>query len=153
MLRNIFALIGVVTVVAIGTVAWLFGAQNKQFDPRAVKIYKEFALKLLETGDPGVAMTWAVPVEKNLSPAEVVDSMKSIAIAKNISYNGSIFNSDWTINVEGIDRHKQVEIGIIARANDKLSRIKKVGLQGANEDNLTDLIGYLMLLKIHRNKQ
>lgn len=81
------------------------------------------------------------------------DSMKSIAIAKNISYNGSIFNSDWTINVEGIDRHKQVEIGIIARANDKLSRIKKVGLQGANEDNLTDLIGYLMLLKIHRNKQ
>jgi hypothetical protein len=81
------------------------------------------------------------------------DSMKGMAISKNISYNGSIFNSDWTINVDGIDKDKQVELGIIARINDKLSRIKKVGLQGANEDNLSDLIGYLMLLKIHRNKQ
>jgi hypothetical protein len=81
------------------------------------------------------------------------DSMKYMAISKNISYNGSIFNSDWTINVDGIDKDKQVELGIIARINDKLSRIKKVGLQGANEDNLSDLIGYLMLLKIHRNKK
>lgn len=81
------------------------------------------------------------------------DSMKSMAISKNISYNGSIFNSEWTINIEGIDKDKQVEIGIIARINDKLSRINKVGLSGANEDNLSDLIGYLMLLKIHRNKQ
>jgi hypothetical protein len=80
------------------------------------------------------------------------DSMKIMAISKNISYNGSIFNSDWTINIEGIDKDKQVEIGIIARINDKLSRIKKVGLKGANEDNLSDLIGYLMLLKIHNNK-
>lgn len=80
------------------------------------------------------------------------DSMKSMAISKNISYNGSIFNSEWTINIEGIDKDKQVEIGIIARINDKLSRINKVGLSGANEDNLSDLIGYLMLLKIHRNK-
>ena len=81
------------------------------------------------------------------------DSMKSMAISKNISYNGSIFNSEWIINIEGIDKDKQVEIGIIARINDKLSRINKVGLEGANEDNLSDLIGYLMLLKIHRNKQ
>ena len=81
------------------------------------------------------------------------DSMKSMAISKNISYNGSIFNSEWNINIECIDKDKQVEIGIIARINDKLSRIKKVGLSGANEDNLSDLIGYLMLLKIHRNKQ
>ena len=80
------------------------------------------------------------------------DSMKTMAISKNISYNGSIFNSEWTINIEGIDKDKQVEIGIIARINDKLSRIKKVGLKGANEDNLSDLIGYLMLLKIHNNK-
>ncbi len=79
------------------------------------------------------------------------DTMRDFAIAKNISYNGSIFNSDWTINIDGIDKNKQVEIGIIARANDKLSRINKVGLNGFNEDNLTDLIGYLMLLKIHKN--
>jgi hypothetical protein len=86
----------------------------------------------------------------NLIKAEY-DTMRDFAIAKNISYNGSIFNSEWTINIDGIDKSKQVEIGIIARANDKLSRINKVGLTGFNEDNLTDLIGYLMLLKIHKN--
>ena len=86
----------------------------------------------------------------NLIKAEY-DTMRDFAIAKNISYNGSIFNSDWVINVDDIDKRKQVEIGIIARANDKLSRINKVGLNGFNEDNLTDLIGYLMLLKIHKN--
>jgi len=79
------------------------------------------------------------------------DNMRDFAIAKNISYNGSIFNSDWVINIDDIDKRKQVEIGIIARANDKLSRINKVGLTGFNEDNLSDLIGYLMLLKIHKN--
>lgn len=86
----------------------------------------------------------------NLIKAEY-NTMRDFAIAKNISYNGSIFNSDWIINVDGVDKNKQVEIGIIARANDKLSRINKVGLNGFNEDNLTDLIGYLMLLKIHKN--
>lgn len=79
------------------------------------------------------------------------DNMRDFAIAKNISYNGSIFNSDWVINIDDIDKRKQVEIGIIARVNDKLSRINKVGLTGFNEDNLSDLIGYLMLLKIHKN--
>jgi hypothetical protein len=86
----------------------------------------------------------------NLIKAEY-QTMCELAIAKNISYNGSIFNSEWTINIDGIDKNKQVEIGIIARVNDKLSRINKVGLTGFNEDNLTDLIGYLMLLKIHKN--
>lgn len=86
----------------------------------------------------------------NLIKAEY-DTMRDFAIAKNISYNGSIFNSNWTINIDGIDKDKQVEIGIIARANDKISRIQKVGLNGFNEDNLSDLIGYLMLLKIHKN--
>jgi hypothetical protein len=79
------------------------------------------------------------------------DTMRDFAIAKNISYNGSIFNSEWIINIDGIDKSKQVEIGIIARINDKLARINKVGLNGFNEDNLSDLIGYLMLLKIHKN--
>jgi hypothetical protein len=86
----------------------------------------------------------------NLIKAEY-DTMRDFAIAKNICYNGSIFNSEWTINILGFDISTQVDIGIIARCNDKLSRINKVGLTGFNEDNLTDLIGYLMLLKIHKN--
>jgi hypothetical protein len=48
----------------------------------------------------------------NLIKAEY-QTMCELAIAKNISYNGSIFNSEWTINIDGIDKHKQVEIGII----------------------------------------
>ena len=40
--------------------------------------------------------------------------------------------------------------GILARIDDKLSRIKKIGFDNPNdsEDTLKDLIGYLMLLKV-----
>ena len=41
--------------------------------------------------------------------------------------------------------------GICARIDDKLSRIKNVGLDDKTEDTLDDLIGYLILLKIARS--
>lgn len=41
--------------------------------------------------------------------------------------------------------------GLCARADDKLMRIKNVGLSDATEDTLLDLIGYLVLIYIARN--
>ena len=40
---------------------------------------------------------------------------------------------------------------ICARIDDKLSRIKNVGLDDKTEDTLDDLIGYLVLLKVARS--
>jgi hypothetical protein len=45
--------------------------------------------------------------------------------------------------------------GILARIDDKLSRIKKLGFENydRSEDTLQDLIGYLILLKVQLTKE
>ena len=76
------------------------------------------------------------------------DELKAFAIEKNISYNGSIFNPDYTIKPSFELNDKQlIELGLIARINDKLNRIKSAGLNGFDEDNIKDLIGYLVLYR------
>ena len=42
----------------------------------------------METGDPGVAMMWSVPVKEGLTPDEVIDSMKSLATERNFLFVG-----------------------------------------------------------------
>ena len=42
--------------------------------------------------------------------------------------------------------------GILARIDDKLSRIKTVGLNDKTEDTLLDLIGYLILYRVQWKK-
>jgi len=42
--------------------------------------------------------------------------------------------------------------GILARIDDKLSRIKTVGLNDKTEDTLLDLIGYLILYRVQCKK-
>ena len=43
--------------------------------------------------------------------------------------------------------------GILARLDDKLSRIKNKGLNDLTEDSVADLIGYLILYKVQVRKE
>ena len=43
--------------------------------------------------------------------------------------------------------------GILARIDDKLSRIKNKGLNDLTEDSVADLIGYLLLYKVQVRKE
>ena len=43
--------------------------------------------------------------------------------------------------------------GILARIDDKLSRIKNKGINDETEDSVKDLIGYLILLKVQLKKE
>jgi hypothetical protein len=43
--------------------------------------------------------------------------------------------------------------GILARIDDKLSRIKNKGINDNTEDSVKDLIGYLILLKVQLKKE
>jgi len=43
--------------------------------------------------------------------------------------------------------------GILARIDDKLSRIKTVGLNNKTEDTMLDLIGYLILYRVQLKKE
>ena len=42
---------------------------------------------------------------------------------------------------------------ILARLDDKLSRVKHKGLNDITEDLVTDIIGYLILYKVHLRKE
>ena len=87
-IRNLLTIIGLLVVVGIGFGYYKFGATLSQFDSGSVRMYGAFAEKLLESGDPGVAMMWKVPVQEGLSPEDVVDALKSQATQRNFLFVG-----------------------------------------------------------------
>lgn len=87
-IRNLLAIIGLLALIAILIGAVTVGPKLAQFDPGFPKAYGEFAGKLLETGDPGVAMMWSVPVQEGLSTDDVVASLKSLATSKSLLFVG-----------------------------------------------------------------
>jgi uncharacterized protein (DUF302 family) len=88
LIRNLLALIGLITVVALGYAYVQLAPKLSQFDEDFLDVYQEVGGKLLETGDPGVSMMWAVQVEEGLSSEEVIDSMKSLATSRNFLFVG-----------------------------------------------------------------
>lgn len=87
-IRNLLALIGLLALLAILVVSVRLGLTLAEFDNRFLAVYQEVAGRLLKTGDPGVSMMWSVPVDADLSAEEVVASMKSIAISRNLLFVG-----------------------------------------------------------------
>ena len=86
--RNLLALIGLATVLVVTAGSLVFGQRLATFDPGFAKVYGSFEGRLLESGDAGSAMMWAVPVKDGLGPQEVIDSMKSIAASHNFLFVG-----------------------------------------------------------------
>jgi hypothetical protein len=88
-IRNLLAVIGLLALLAILIGAVTIGPKLAHFDPGFPEAYAEFAGKLLETGDPGVAMMWSVPVQEGLSTDDVVASLKSLATSKSLLFVGA----------------------------------------------------------------
>jgi len=72
------------------------------------------------------------------------NEIRDLLLAKNKAYGDS------AIEPENIFSKLDNAQAICARIDDKLSRIKNVGLDDRTEDTLDDLIGYLILLKVAR---
>jgi uncharacterized protein (DUF302 family) len=87
-IRNLLALVGLAAIALVVAAYLRFGPQIAQLDPGAMNVYTAFAQKVMETGDPGVAMMWAVPVAEGVKPEDVVESLKSIATAHNCLFVG-----------------------------------------------------------------
>ena len=77
--------------------------------------------------------------------AQVMDELKEMFIDKNLAYGDSLQNG---LNVFS----KDPVSGILGRLDDKLNRIKAVGINEDTEDTIADLIGYLVHLKIKMKK-
>ena len=92
-LRNLFALIGFVAVVA-AIIVGVRVAPMKQafdgFDERALSVYSEMLDKLLETGNSAEATVWKVPVSEDISAEDVEETMRFVANEHNIKNVGEL---------------------------------------------------------------
>ena len=75
------------------------------------------------------------------------NEIRDLLISKNEAYGDSALEPD------NIFSKLDSAQAICARIDDKLSRIKNVGLDDNTEDTLDDLIGYMILLKIARERR
>ena len=81
--------------------------------------------------------------ETQFTIAKVCDEIKEMLIAKNKSYGDSALNPVMVFATS--DSVEQLHV----RIDDKLSRITR-GVSYVGDNDLDDLIGYLILLKIAR---
>ena len=78
---------------------------------------------------------------------KVTDEMKDLLIEKNRAYGDSATNpSNVFSSGSPID-------SLCARIDDKLMRIQNKGINDKTEDTVSDLIGYLILLKVAMYKE
>lgn len=92
-LRNLFALIGVVVLIACIYAAVKLEPLSKDFkafDDRAIEVYSEIMVKLLETGNAAEATVWKVDVAEGLSIEEVEETMRFVANEHNIKNVGEL---------------------------------------------------------------
>ena len=75
--------------------------------------------------------------------ARVCDSIKNMLLEKNMAYGDSALNPCRIFSSASITEQ------LLVRIDDKLNRVKQgTGPFGGGEDVITDLIGYLVLLRI-----
>ena len=73
-----------------------------------------------------------------------MNELTKFLIQKNNDYGDSLQNPIQVFQKNKID-------GVLGRIDDKLNRIKTVGINDKTEDTIEDLIGYLIHLKIMLN--
>ena len=77
--------------------------------------------------------------------SNVLIEIKELLISKNKKYGNS------ALEPLGVFSQLSAKQGLLIRIDDKLKRIKNGSLDRDDEDVINDLIGYLVLLKIHAN--
>lgn len=85
-------------------------------------------------------------METNERISNYLKELEKFLIDKNNAYGDSLQNPIQVFQKDKIQ-------GILGRIDDKLNRIKSVGINDNTEDTIEDLIGYLIHLKIMLQKQ
>ena len=80
--------------------------------------------------------------DTQLKIAQVCDDVKQMLLEKNAKYGDSAINP-----IRILSKSSATE-QILVRIDDKLNRIKQGGILEDDEDVVSDLIGYFVLLKI-----
>ena len=86
-------------------------------------------------------------LEFSTQVSDVLIEIKELLINKNKKYGNS------ALEPLGVFSQLSAKEGLLIRIDDKLKRIKNGSLDRDDEDVINDLIGYLVLLKIHANQE
>jgi len=92
-LRNLFALVGFAIVAAVIYAAVVYAPVIKafdSFDEKAIDVYGEMVMTLLETGNAAEATVWKVPVEEDLTIEDVELAILAVANELNIKNVGEL---------------------------------------------------------------
>jgi uncharacterized protein (DUF302 family) len=92
-LRNLFALVGFAIVAAVIYAAVVYAPVIKafdSFDEKAIDVYGEMVMTLLETGNAAEATVWKVPVEEDLTIEDVELAVLAVANELNIKNVGEL---------------------------------------------------------------
>jgi hypothetical protein len=79
----------------------------------------------------------------NEEVSKVLEEIQEMLVSKNEKYGNS------ALEPIGVFSKLSPQEGLLIRIDDKLKRIKNGSLDKDDEDVVNDLIGYLVLLKIH----
>lgn len=100
-LRNLFAMIGVIAVAGALWAGWRVTNAFGSFDPQAPQVYWSMAKRLAETGNAAEATVWKRKVADGLTFEEVDQSIQSVAAAMNIKDVGALPLGDQVAAMKG----------------------------------------------------
>ncbi len=86
--RNLLAIIGALALLLVGYGAFRVNAFTSQLDPGAMDVFSGIGATYAETLDPGVSVVKSVQVDEGLTPEDVVDSLKSLAVQHQMLFVG-----------------------------------------------------------------
>jgi uncharacterized protein (DUF302 family) len=89
-IRNLLALVGLLTIVVVAGVYLKFSDAINSFDPQAGQVFMELGKQTLETKSMADASIWKIPVEEGLSAEDVEQTMKFVANEHNMSNVGEL---------------------------------------------------------------
>jgi uncharacterized protein (DUF302 family) len=92
-LRNLLAILGLVAIIVAGyAVVKLQPALTAfgEFDDKAVDVFTDMGVKLIETGNMAEASVWKIPVAEGMTADDVEETMKFVANEHNFKNVGEM---------------------------------------------------------------
>jgi len=93
LLRNLLAIVGLLTVIAAGYALVKYQPEMAtigEFEDEAMDVFTELGVKLVETGNMAEASVWKIPVEEGMTAADVEETMKFVANEHNFKNVGEM---------------------------------------------------------------
>ncbi|MBW9273241.1 MAG: DUF302 domain-containing protein [Candidatus Thiodiazotropha sp. (ex. Lucinisca nassula)] len=90
MIKNLFALIGLLVVMGAAAIYVKYNKEFQEFDPEAGNMFMEFAQATLSTKNVAEASIWKIPVAEDLTWEDVEETMKFVANEHNMSNVGEL---------------------------------------------------------------